>query len=121
MPALLLQKPKADSRLDSRLIHSCLQRCLDLWPEGKFTDLFHEGLVLQNHISSKPLYSHCNDQHHSGRFAHLMRGGCVNAALRCLAPTCGCGPLDLDHVIGSHSDGSPKTVYDALKDKHPIG
>ena len=39
----------------------------------------------------------------------------VNAALRCLAPTCNCGPLGLDHVIESFSDGSFKTVYDALR------
>ena len=83
--------------------------------------LFNEGLVLQNHISSRPSYSRCDDQHHSGRFAHLMMEGRVNAALRCLAPACDCGPLSLDHVVGSHSDGSFKTVYDALKDKHPSG
>ena len=82
--------------------------------------LFNEGLVLQNHISSRPPYS-CDDQHCSGRFAHLMMKGCVNAALRCLAPTCNCGPLSLDHVVGSFSDGSSKTVYDTLKDKHPSG
>ena len=83
--------------------------------------LFNEGLVLQNHISSRPPYSRCDDQHRSGRFAHLMMEGRVNAALRCLAPTCNCGPLSLDHVIGSFSDGSSKTVYDALKDNHPSG
>ena len=47
--------------------------------------------------------------------------GCVNAALRYLAPACDCGLLTLDHVVGSHSDGSSKTVYDVLKDKHPPG
>ena len=83
--------------------------------------LFNEGLVLQNHVSSRPPYCHCDDQHRSGRFAHLMMEGRVNAALRCLAPTCNCGPLSLDHVVGSHSDGSSKTVYDVLKDKHPSG
>ena len=83
--------------------------------------LFNEGLVIQNHISSKPPYSRCDDQHHSERFAHLMMEGHVNAALRCLAPACDCGPLDLDDVVGSHSDGLSKTVYDGLKDKHPPG
>ena len=68
-----------------------------------------------------PPYSRCDDQHRSGRFAHLMMEGCVNATLRCLAPTCNCGPLGLDHVIESFSDGSSMTVYDALKDKHPSG
>ena len=84
--------------------------------------LFNEGLVLQNHISSRPLYSRCDDQHRFGRFAHLMMEGCVNAALRCLAPTCDCGPLSLDHVVGSHADGSSKTVYDVsiLLDVLPI-
>ena len=87
MPALLLQKPKFDSKLDSRLVRSCLQRHLALWLNGDFMALFNEGLVLQNHISSRPPYSHCDDQHRSGRFAHLMMEGRVNAALRCLAPT----------------------------------
>ena len=32
-----------------------------------------------------------------------------------------CGPLGLDYVVGSHSDGSSKTVYDVLKGKHPPG
>ena len=50
-----------------------------------------------------------------------MMEGRVNAALRCLASACDCGPLSLDHVVGSHSDGSSKTVYDVLKDKHPSG
>ena len=31
MPALLLQKPKFDSKLGSHLVCSCLQRLLDLW------------------------------------------------------------------------------------------
>ena len=121
MPALLLQKPKFDSKLDSRLVRSCLQRRLDLWLNGDFMALFNEGLVLQNHISSRPPYSHCDDQHRSGRFAHLMMEGRVNAALRCLAPSCNCGPLSLDHVVGSSSNGSSMTVYDVLKDKHPSG
>ena len=118
MPALLLQKPNVDSKLDSRLLRSCLQRRLDFWLKGEFMALFNEGLVLQNHISSRPPYSRCDDQHRSGRFAHLMMEGCVNTAL---APACDCGPLSLDHVVGSHSDGSSKTVYDVLKDKHPSG
>ena len=121
MPALLLQKPKFDSKLDSRLVCFCLQRRLDLWLNGEFMALLNEGLVLQNHISSRPPYSRCDDQHHSGGFNHSMMEGRVNAALRCLAPTCNCGPLSLDHVVGSFSDGSSKTVYDALKDKHPSG
>ena len=50
-----------------------------------------------------------------------MMEGRVNAALCCLAPACDCGPLCLDHVVGSHSDDSSKTVYDVLKDKHPSG
>ena len=76
--------------------------------------LFNEVLVLQNHISSRPPYSHCDDQHCSGRFSHLMMEGCVNAALRYLAPTCNCGPLSLDNVVGAFSDGFSETVYDAL-------
>ena len=106
MPALLLQKPKFDSKLDSRLVHSCLQRRPDLWLKGDFMALFNDGQVLQNHIFSRPPYSRCDDQHRSGRFAHLMMEGRVNAALRCLAPTCNCGPLSLNHVVGSFSTGS---------------
>ena len=121
MPTLLLQKPKFDSKLDSRLVRSCLQRLLDLWLNGEFMALFNEGLVLQNHIFSRPPYSCCDDQHRSGRFSHLMMEDRVNAALRCLAPTCNCGPLSLDHVVGSFSDGSSKTVYDTLKEKYPSG
>ena len=71
MPALILQKPKADSKLDSHLVCSCLQRHLDLWLKGEFEALFNEGLVLQNHISSNPPYLHCDDQHCSGGFAYL--------------------------------------------------
>ena len=119
MPALLLQKPSVDSKLDTHLLRSCLQRRLDLWLKGEFMALFNEGLVIQTRISSRPPYFRCDDQHHSGRFAHLMMEGRVNAALRCLALACDCGPLSLDHVVGS--DGSSKTVYDVLKDKHPLG
>ena len=52
-------------------------------------------------------------------FLILMMEGHVNAALRCQAPAYDCGPLSLNHVVGSHSDASSKTVYDVLKDKHP--
>ena len=92
-----------------------------MWLNGDFMalQLFNEGLALQNHISSRPPYPRCDDQHHSGRFAHLMMEGRVNAALRCLAPTCNCGPLSLDHVVGTLSNGFSMTVYDVLKDKHP--
>ena len=121
MPALLLQKPSVDSKLDTRLLCFCLQRRLDLWLKGEFMALFNEGLAIQTHNSSRPPYFRCDDQHHSGRFAHLMMEGRVNAALRCLAPACDYGPLSLDHVVGSHFDGSSKTVYDVLKDKHPLG
>ena len=31
------------------------------------------------------------------------------------------GPLSLDHVVNSLSDGSPKTVLDILKENHPCG
>ena len=110
MPALLLQKPSVDSKLDTHLLRSCLQHRLDLWLNGEFMALFNEGLVIQTHISSRPPYFRCDDQHHSGRFAHLMMEGRVNAALRCLAPACDYGPLSLDHVDSSHSDGSSKTI-----------
>ena len=50
-----------------------------------------------------------------------MTQGRVNAALRCLSPSCDGGPLNLDHVVGSLSDGFPKTVFDALREKHPYG
>ena len=50
-----------------------------------------------------------------------MTQGRVNAALRCLSPSCDCGPLNLDHVVGSLSYGSPKTVFDVLREKYPYG
>lgn len=50
-----------------------------------------------------------------------MMEGPINAAQRSLAPACECGPLSLDHVVGSHSDGSSRTLYDVLKEKHPPG
>ena len=81
--------------------------------------LFNEGLVLQNHISSRPLHSHC-DQHCSGRLAYLvlLSGRC----LRHLPES-----ISYLHVIVAPLVwimllvASPKTVYDALKDKHPPG
>ena len=34
IPTLLLQKPKVDSKLYSRLVRSCLQKHLGLWLKG---------------------------------------------------------------------------------------
>ena len=82
-----------------------------------FLALFNEGIVIQKHLSASPRYRpSCDDQTHSSRFSHLMTQGRVNTALRCLSP-CDCGPLNLDHVVGSLSDGSPKTVFDVLREK----
>ena len=122
MPNLLLQKPHNESKLSFRVVRSCLQRRLDLWLKGDFLALFNEGIVIQKHLSASPCYRpSCDDQTHSSRFSHLMTQGHVNAALRCLSPSCDCGPLNLDHVVGSLSDGSPKTVFDVLHEKHPHG
>lgn len=61
----------------------------------------------------------------SSNVADLMVGLCslmMEAHNAAMAPrTCDCGPFSLDHAVGSRSDGSPKTVCDVLKDKHPSG
>ena len=44
--------------------------------------------------------------------------GSVNATLWYLVPVCDCGPLSLDHVVGSHSNGSSMTAYGFLEHKH---
>ena len=43
---------------------------LDLWCKEEFMALFNEGLIIQNHDHF--FYSHCDDQHCSGRFADLL-------------------------------------------------
>ena len=45
----------------------------------------------------------------------LASSNIINAALRCLAPACDCGPLSLDHIVGSHSTGLYKTAHDFFK------
>ena len=122
IPNLLLQKPHNESKLSFQVVRSCLQRQLDLWLKGDFLALFNEVIVIQKHISASHRYHpSCDDQPHSSRLSHLMTQGHVNAALCCLFPSCDCGPLNLDHLESSLSDGSPKTVFDVLREKHPYG
>ena len=118
MPNLLPQKPHNKSKLSFRVICSCLQRQPDLWgflALFKWRDCHTEA----SFCSSR--HCPCDDTPHSSRFAHLMTKNCINAALCCLSPSCDCGPLNLDHVEGSLSDCSSKTVIDALWEKHPYG
>ena len=114
MPALLLQKPHAKSKVQEHI--TCLQRRLSLWEKGDIAELLKEGRAIQWSIWGSRLPRNGNDDVRVARkFSSLMMEGKVRAALQLLNKETEVGPLRLEDVMGE----SGRTVRDILKDKHP--
>ena len=114
LPALLLQKPHAKSKVQERI--ACLRRCLSRWDKGDIIELLKEGRAIQRSMRGLKLPRNTNDDAKVARkFSNLMMKGKVRVALQLLTKETGAGPMRLDDVV----EKSEKTVRDILKDKHP--
>ena len=116
MPNLLLQKPSRNSRAKDQI--NALKRRMELWSDGKLSDLINEGNTIQSRLgrNSPPV----SEESLARSFAKLMSHGKTRAALRLLANKDTGTPLGVDEEVDiglSH----PKRVRDILADKHPLG
>ena len=92
MPNLLLQKPSKSSK--SKDHQQALERRLELWTDGEFEELFHEGETIQ--LSLKTIQGPKTVAEISRKFKQLMTKGNVNAALNLLTENMENSLLPLD-------------------------
>ena len=104
MPALLLQKPAANSK--SRDHREALSRRLGLWQKGNLLELFREAVTIQKRLKSNTPSR--NIDVISKKFSSLMKAGKLNAAIKLLSSNMEGGILPL----------SEETMA-LLKEKHP--
>ena len=114
LPALLLQKPHAKSKVQEHI--ACLKRRLLLWDKGDIEELLKEGRVIQRSMRRSKLARNPNDDAKMAhKFFNLMMEGEDRAALQLLTKETESGPLKLSDV----ADDSEKIVRGILMDKHP--
>jgi len=121
---LMLQKSSRSSRRKNDAKH--LQRRLDLWQQGKFVDLFEEGMCLQKRLPKSPrLTSNVSATTlTSHTFRNLMEKGKVKNALRYLSSDQSGGILRMEDsvpVTNRNGDVIDCSVRDVLVEKHPNG
>ena len=114
-PALFLQKPSKTSKSKEHM--RLLERCLSLWPDGRLSDLLHEGRTIQHKLRSSQSKD-SSECYIKKQFSKLMWEGKVKAALKLLQDTPSTGTLSLDQLVPV-PNGVCVTVLDALKLKHP--
>ena len=103
-PSLLLQKPSRNSKAKDHQLK--LTERLELWKEGKISDILEEGRSIQRHLkSARPR----KPEDTARIFANLMLQGKVNSALKFLTE---------DHDKGGILPLT-ETVLGDLKEKHP--
>ena len=113
MPALLLQKSSATSKTKDH--NACLDRRLVLWREGRIAELVAEVETIQRHWAAHERENqHANPEARlASRFAGLVSGGPLPAAI-CLLSSAGPGtPLDLDASVPGTANDSispPRSV-----------
>ena len=81
MPSLLLQRTSKGVKARENKQH--LERRLELWENGKYTELLEEGLAIQSRLrkdNNKSKKQNGDDL--VRRFRSLMNAGNVNGALR---------------------------------------
>ena len=113
--ALSLQKPHSRSKPREHI--ACLSRRLDLWMDGKVTELLFEGRSIQQRL----LQLHNNPQRAPNwvrAFTNLMFQGRTKAALRLLSDSDSNGVLQLNELVSSN-DSDLLTVREVLELKHP--
>ena len=115
MPHLLLQKSHRTSKTEDHITQ--LERCLKSWADGDIGHLLQEGHTIQKQLSSS-LPSSSLQNAMAQRFATLMMGGNVKAALRMITNQEKGGVLPLKSAV-STDDKATKTVHDVLLEKHP--
>ena len=93
MPILLLQR--TSSKAKGKENKQTLDRRLSLWKEGKFEDIFQEGLALQNRLS-KPQRTADADAERARRFTKLITSGNVSGATRLLKSNSTTGGLPIN-------------------------
>jgi len=112
---LTLQKPSRTSKTRDHINH--LRRRINLWRDGKLTEILQEGRCIQNHLPKPTKY---HDKKAQARtFQRLMTAGKVNKALRLLSSSPSGGVLSLDEVIPDSI--APRTTREVLIEKHPSG
>ena len=92
MPIILIQKPSKTSK--SKEHQLLLERCLDLWQNGRFEDLLFESETIQKLLTSAQKPSTIAEI--SRKFKQLMQKGNISAALKLLTNNMGHGILPLD-------------------------
>ena len=113
-PALMLQKPHADSKVQEHI--ASLQRRLSLWEKGKIAELLKEGRAIQRSLQSSIAPKNAGENAMVARkFSNLMMKGKVRAALQLLNKGEGSAPMRLDDIV----ETCGKSVHDILKEKHP--
>ena len=115
MPHLLLQKSHRTSKTKDHITQ--LERRLKSWADGDIDHLLREGRMIPKQLSSSlPSSSLRNAM--AQRFATLMMGGKVKAALHMITNQEKGGVLPLKSAV-STDDKATKTVHDVLLEKHP--
>ena len=107
LPALLLQKPHANSKAKDHSTH--LERRLKMWEKGNINMLMIEGRTIQHQLKKRNTPSGVKPDGQKARtFAKLLMEGKVKAALRMLAQDSNGSVLPLN-----------KDIFETLKKKHP--
>ena len=110
---LLLQKPSRTSKPKEHSI--LLERCLQLWHEGKIGDLVSEGHAIQSHLPS--CFTNISDSQLVRSFANLMFEEKTSAALKLIIGHQQGFLLQLNDQIDPSDLNC--LVCDILKEKHP--
>ena len=118
MPALLLQKPRTNSKLREHT--DCLQRRLIAWMKGDINNLIIEGRTIQHRLKQKYNTTDSDNEKITRSFTKLMFQGKVKSALRLLSETRKGSPLRIDMLLASGEE-TTSTVRDELLKKHPSG
>ena len=115
MPSLLLQKPFARSKTKDHI--KCLEKRLEMWKEGRISELVVEGRCIQQRLGFRRSTKDDENEKLCRTFSTLMRQGKVKSAMRLLSRHEGM-ILDVNSCLNSE-DGNTHTVLDELKTKHP--
>ena len=115
LPVLVLQKPYFQSKAKDHV--RCLNRRLKLWKSGDVDGLVRECRVIQTHLETTASTAR-NDESTLRGFTRLMLLGNIRGAMRILSNATSSDVLPLSLKF-TDSDGSEKSVLEALKEKHP--
>ena len=105
MPALLLQKPSKKSKAKDH--KDALERRLQLWDEGKISELIRECQTIQNHLSSNKNGKQ-SIKEISKKFIDRMSKGNINGAIKLLSDNMENGIIPLN-----------EETLSKLREKHP--